>query len=107
MPCKLSPKTNTRGNVIGPMDKTDLKDTDATWTIAWADKKDMYGAENLPLPGGQCPVEHKKTKAIKGPTLSCMRFVALSACCFQRFALCAICILWTCGFSGLVLSIWV
>ena len=89
MPCKLSPKTNTRGNVIGPIDKTDLKDTDATWTIAWADKKEMYGAENLPLPGGQCPVEHKKTKAIKGSDPKLYAFCCVECVLFS--ALCVVC----------------
>ena len=69
MPCKFAPKTNTRGNVIGPLDKTDLADKEATWTMAWADKKELYGSDNLPLPGGHCPVEHKKAKITKGSDL--------------------------------------
>ncbi|CAK0836438.1 unnamed protein product [Prorocentrum cordatum] len=44
-PRKLSPKATTRGN------------------------KAMYSTENLPLPGGNCGVEHKKDKATKASDL--------------------------------------
>ena len=65
VPCKLNPKKNTRGTVIGPFDKPDLADKDSTWTMAWADKREMYGQENRSLPGGLCKVQHAKENAIK------------------------------------------
>ena len=68
-PRKLNPKASTRGNVIGPLETPDWHDTDSTWTVPWSDKKEMYSAENLPLPGGGCSVEHKKQKATKASDL--------------------------------------
>ncbi|CAK0890745.1 unnamed protein product [Prorocentrum cordatum] len=68
-PRKLSPKATTRGYVIGPLDVADWSDKDATWTVPWSDKKAMYSTENLPLPGGNCGVEHKKDKATKASDL--------------------------------------
>ena len=60
-PRKLAPKQSTRGNVLGPLDKPSLADSDSTWQVQWGDKKEMYGANNLPLPGGANP--GKETKA--------------------------------------------
>ena len=50
---------STRGNVIGPLDKPIWSDTALVWNVPYKLKKAILGDNNLPLPGGACPVEHE------------------------------------------------
>lgn len=62
---RLVTSGNTRGNVVGPLTKPSWADTTETWTLPLAVKKALFGKENMPLPGGSCPVEHEKEGAPK------------------------------------------
>eukprot|EP00439_Symbiodinium_sp_Y106_P065649 s2757_g10.t1 len=48
---------NTRGNVLGPFAKPEWSDSAKVWQVTAASKKDIFGSDNLPLPGGRLPVE--------------------------------------------------
>ena len=61
---KFVPGT-TRGNVIGPLSKTCWNDPLLTWTLCYKQKKAVYSAANLPLPGGSCDAEHAKDPPVK------------------------------------------
>ena len=61
-PRKLIPKQSTRANVIGPLAHVNFTDV---WNIRQMEKKTMFGPDNLPLPGGQCPTGHQKEKRTK------------------------------------------
>ena len=60
--CKVQPRLhaqgNTRGNVLGPFAKSSWADAGETWLLPASVKKEVLGKDNLPLPGGSCPVEH-------------------------------------------------
>ena len=61
--CKVQPRLhaqgNTRGNVLGPFAKSSWADAGETWLLPASVKKEVLGKDNLPLPGGSCPVEHE------------------------------------------------
>eukprot|EP00435_Cladocopium_sp_Y103_P058340 s2357_g20.t1 len=56
---RLVTSGNTRGNIIGPVDKLNWADTSKVWSVPYKLKKEILGEGNLPLPGGACPVEHE------------------------------------------------
>lgn len=56
---RLVTSGNTRGNIIGPVDKLNWSDSAKTWSLPYKLKKEILGDANLPLPGGACPVEHE------------------------------------------------
>lgn len=60
---------DTRGNVIGPIGKPLWSDTIKTWNLTSQQKREMFGPDNLPLPGGPCPVEHEKDAKAKNQEL--------------------------------------
>jgi len=62
---RLVTEGDTRGNVIGPIGKPMWSDTVKTWSLPLATKREMFGPDNLPLPGGRCPVEHDKEAKVK------------------------------------------
>ena len=66
LPFKAQPRLvtagSTRGNVIGALTKPSLTESAETWMLPHAVKKTLFGDENLPLPGGSCPVEHEVEK---------------------------------------------
>ncbi|CAK0892261.1 unnamed protein product, partial [Prorocentrum cordatum] len=57
--CKVQPRKlltgqTTRANVLGPLAHANLADKTVTWTITWAEKKELLSVDNMPLPGGRC-----------------------------------------------------
>ena len=64
-PRLLIPGASTRGNVIGPFGKPDWGDKTLTWTLSLRQKRLLFSEDNLPLPGGSCPVEHPKDSKVK------------------------------------------
>ena len=62
-PRKHCEDQNTRGNVIGPLAVPPYIDSEANWQLPLNAKKMLFGAANLPLPGGPCPVAHEKSRA--------------------------------------------
>ena len=61
---KLVPKQSTRANFIGPLALPSYSAVDAVWNIRVSEKKGLYGPNNLPLPGGKCPVEHPRPTTV-------------------------------------------
>jgi len=57
---RLYSESNTRGNAIAWLAKPQWSDTAAVWSLSIAQKRAVFGQSNMPLPGGQCPVEHEK-----------------------------------------------
>ena len=55
--------------MIGPLGKPLWSDTVHTWNLTAQQKRQMFGDDNLPLPGGRCPVEHDRDPKAKGQEL--------------------------------------
>ena len=66
---RLVTSGNTRGNVLGPFTKPSWVDGTETWLLPATVKRAVFGKDNLPLPGGACPVEHEKEAAPKSAEL--------------------------------------
>eukprot|EP00438_Fugacium_kawagutii_P017120 Skav204436 [mRNA] locus=scaffold1093:205958:209098:+ [translate_table: standard] len=66
---RLHTQGNTRGNVLGPYNKASWTDSSETWLLPSAVKREVFGKDNLPLPGGSCPIEHEKDAAAKNSEL--------------------------------------
>ncbi|CAK9116306.1 unnamed protein product [Durusdinium trenchii] len=62
---RLVSSGNTRGNVIGPLTQPSWVDGSETWLLPLHVKRSVFGKDNMPLPGGACPVPRDKADALK------------------------------------------
>ena len=62
---RLVASGTTRGNVLGPFSRPSWTDSNETWMLPHATKKSVFGKDNMPLPGGPCPIAHDTSAAIK------------------------------------------
>ena len=56
--------------MIGPLAKPAVTDASDLWCVPFQTKKDILGSQNLPLPGGSCPVEHDAESRPRGCELT-------------------------------------
>lgn len=69
---RLVASGNTRGNVLGPLTKPSWLDGSETWLLPMSVKRNLFGKDNMPLPGGACPVPHEPdTPAKKDELVPC------------------------------------
>ena len=62
---RLVTSGSTRGNVIGPLSKPSWLDGAESWLLPVSVKRNLFGKENLPYPGGQCPIAHDQDAPAK------------------------------------------
>ena len=62
---RLVTSGTTRGNVLGPFSRPSWSDSSETWLLPHATKKSIFGKDNMPLPGGPCPIAHESSTALK------------------------------------------